>query len=207
MISRRPNDPLHRHCRYILTNCTRSSQSWFYQIKDILNKYGLKDPLHYLDFPQQKTIFKQNVKTTVTRYWHDVLVQECKGLKSLKYFRPELYSLQKPHYMWNTSAGNPYETSKATILAKMISGRFRTEMFCRHFSKDNKHGNCSAPGCSNVPGTLEHMLVTCPFLDQVREEMYSMCLEKTVMFPSLHQLIRNILTLNEEVKAQFFIEP
>ena len=80
-------------------------------------------------------------------------------------------------------------------------------MFCRHFSKDNKHGNCSAPGCSNVPGTLEHILVTCPFLDQVREEMFTMCLEKTVMFPSLHQLIRNILTSNEEVKAQFFIEP
>ena len=163
----------------------------------------MKDPLYYLDFPQPKIIFKLNVKTSITRYWQEVLVQECKGLKSLKYFRPELYSLQKPHYMWKTSAGNPYETSKATILAKMISGRFRTEMFCRHFSKDNKHGNCSAPGCSNVPGTLEHISVTCPFLDQVREEMYTMCLEKTVIFPSLHQLIRNILTLTEEVKAQF----
>ena len=207
MISRRPDDPLHKHGRYILKHCSKSSHSWFYQVKDILDKYGFRDPLFYLDYPLQKTIFKQQVKTSITIYWQNVLVQECKGLRSLKYFRPELYSLQKPHYMWTTSAGKPYETSKATILAKMISGRFRSEMFCRHFSKDNKLGNCSAPGCFNVPGTLEHILVTCPYLEQVRERMVTMCLENTVMFPSLHQLIRDVLTSNEEVKAQFFLEP
>ena len=37
--------------------------------------------------------------------------------------------------------------------------------------------------------------------------MYQMCLERTVMFPSLHQLIRDILEMNEETKAQFFLEP
>ena len=37
--------------------------------------------------------------------------------------------------------------------------------------------------------------------------MVTMCLENTVMFPSLHQLIRDVLTSNEEVKAQFFLEP
>ena len=109
--------------------------------------------------------------------------------------------------LWTTTAGMPYETSKSTILERMMSGRFRTEMFCRHFSTENKHGYCTAPGCNEVPGTLEHVLATCPALDPTRERMYLMCLDKTVMFPSLHQLIRDILVSDEETKTMFFIEP
>ena len=207
MICRKPDDPLHRHGRFILTNCSQKSKSWFCQVKDILIQYGLNDPLHYLDCPPQKPVFKQQVKRVISNYWHAVLIEECKGLSSLKYFRPELYSLLKPHYMWTTTAGNPFETSKSTVTARMISGRFRSEMFCRHFKKDNKSGNCTAPGCFNQKGTLEHILVSCPHLEAIRELMFTMCLEKTVMFPSLHQLVREVMISSEEVKAQFFIEP
>jgi len=207
MICRKPDDPLHRHGQHILTNCSQKSKSWFYQVKDILTQYGLNDPLQYLDYPPQKLVFKQQVKKAISNYWHTVLSDECKGLSSLKYFRPELYSLLKPHYMWTTSAGNPFETSKATVTARMISGRFRTEMFCQHFNKDNKSGNCTAADCVNQKGTLEHILVSCPSLETVRERMFAMCLEKTVMFPSLHQFIRDVLTSDEEVKTLFFIEP
>ena len=89
----------------------------------------------------------------------------------------------------------------------MISGRYRSKMFCRQFNPNNREGNCSLPTCLNVPGTMEHMLFTCPSLSTIRERMYQMCLERTVMFPSLHQLIRDILEMNEETKTQFFLEP
>ena len=207
MICLKPEDPLNKHGMYILSNCSQGSKSWFFQIHEISRLYGLDDPLHYLTYPPNKVCFKNYVKKAITSYWHNVLVDECKGLRSLKYFKPELYSLTKPHYMWTTAAGMPYETSKATVLARMISGRFRTEMFCRYFNKENKQGYCTAPGCNEVPGTLEHVLVTCPALDSTRERMYQMSLDKTVMFPSLHQLIREILVSDEETKTMFFIEP
>ena len=75
------------------------------------------------------------------------------------------------------------------------------------FNKDNKSGNCTAADCVNQKGTLEHILMSCPSLETVRERMFAMCLEKTVMFPSLHQFIRDVLTSDEEVKTLFFIEP
>ena len=207
MICRMPSDPLNKHGRYVLTNCKKSSKSWFFQILDLCIKYGFSHPLSYLEMPPSKHQFRTYVKTRVTSYWHYELTQECKGLKSLKYFRPELYSLTKPHYMWSTTSGRPYETSKATVLSRMLSGRFRSEMFCRHFTTSNPQGYCTASSCFNIPGTMEHILVTCPSLTPTRERMYSMRLDNTVMFPSLHQLVRDVLESNEEVKTQFFLEP
>ena len=207
MICRMPNDPLNKHGSYVLTNCKKSSKSWFFQILDICNMYGLDHPLCYLEMPPNKLQFRNQVKTLVTNYWHFQLTEECKGLKSLKYFRPELYSLTKPHYMWSTTSGKPYETSKVTIQARMLSGRFRSEMFCRHFSSSNREGYCTANTCTKILGTLEHILVTCPSLNLIRERMYSMCLENTIMFPSLHQLLRDVLASSEEMKTQFFLEP
>ena len=80
-------------------------------------------------------------------------------------------------------------------------------MFCRRFTKGNKAGNYTAAGCFDQKGSLEHILVSCPYPEAVRERMYTMYLEKTVMFPSLHKLIQEVLTSSEEVIEQFFIEP
>ena len=109
--------------------------------------------------------------------------------------------------MWTLAAGMPYETTKSSVLSKMLSGRYRSENFCRHFNPSNREGYCSLPSCFNMPGTLEYILITCPSLSCTRERMYSMCLERTVMFPSLHHCVRNILNANEEIQTQFFLEP
>ena len=108
--------------------------------------------------------------------------------------------------MWSTAAHNPYECSKSTVLARMASGRFRTEALCRHWST-NKNGYCRAPTCHQVYGTLEHLLVGCPALNCVRERLYYMWLEKSVMFPPLHFQIREILASSEQEKVQFILEP
>ena len=113
-------------------------------------------------------------------------------MRSMKYFKSESYSLTRCHYMWTTAASNPYECSKSTVLANMISGRFKTEALCRHWST-NRSGYCRAPTCNQVYGTLEHLLVSCPALVSVRERLYTMWLDKSVMFPSLHATIRDIL--------------
>ena len=79
----------------------------------------------------------------------------------------------------------------------MVSGRYRSETLCRYWS-DNKGGFCRAPTCYQTPGTIEHLLTNCPALDIVRERMYTMWLEKSVMYPALHATIRNVLESDYE---------
>ena len=89
----------------------------------------------------------------------------------------------------------------------MVSGRYRSETLCRYWS-DNKGGFCRAPTCYQTPGTIEHLLTNCPALDIVRERMYTMWLEKSVMYPALHATIRNVLESDDETtKVQFILEP
>ena len=88
----------------------------------------------------------------------------------------------------------------------MASGRYRSEMLCRHWS-DNRTGYCAATTCHLTPGTLEHLLAVCPALKFVRERLYQMWLEKSVMFPTLHSTIRDILDSSPATQAQFILEP
>ena len=206
MVCHLPEDPLHTHAVHVLTSVPAKSKSWFQQVADICSKYGLPGPLHLLCNPLPKGIFKKLVKRKILEHWEAVFRAEVASLTSLKYFKSELYSLIIPHYMWTTAASNPYECSKSTVLARMASGRHRSEALCRHWST-NKHGYCRAPTCHEVYGTLEHQLATCPALNIVRERLYSMWLEKSVMFPTLHSTIRNILKSDESTITQFILEP
>ena len=206
MVCHLSENPLHSHARYILTTAPPSAKSWFQNIRDLCLQYGLPDPLQLLADPISKEAFKKEVKLKVVEYWQSLLRIEASPLSSLKYFKPELYSLTKAHYMWTAAASRPFECSKSTILSRMASGRYRTEMLCRHWN-NNKAGHCKSPTCQQIPGTLEHLLVACQGLTETRERMYLMWLEKSVMFPVLHSTIREVLDCDEEQIVQFILEP
>ena len=73
-------------------------------------------------------------------------------------------SLSKPHPIWTSAGSSQYEVRKATVQARMLSGRFRTCWLRRHWSGDPT-GSCRVPGCSEVPGTLRHLATgECPGL-------------------------------------------
>ena len=200
MVCHLPGDSLHSHARYILTSASPSAKSWFQQIQHLCTLYDLPSAIQLLVHPISKTAFKTIVKRKIVKYWEALLRSEASPLKSLKYFKPELYSLTKSHYMWTAAASNPYESSKSLVVAKMTSGRYKTEMLCRRWSS-NRGGHCRSPGCLQIPGTLEHLLVVCPALHAVRERLYQMWLDRSVMYPTLHSIIREVLKASEEIRV------
>ena len=75
-------------------------------------------------------------------------------------------SLATTHPIWTSAGSSPYEIRKATVQARMLSGRYRTCWLRRHWSGDLT-GTCSIPGCPNMPGTLLHIATgECPGLVQ-----------------------------------------
>ena len=136
MICHLPEDPLHKHAKFVLTCLPPSSSSWFHHIRDLCMQYRLPHPLELLDDPVPKSRFKKLVKLNVTEYWQHLLAAECSSpdLSSLHHFDPSKSSLQQPHPIWTSSAGNCFESAKSTILARMVSGRYRTEMLSRFWT-------------------------------------------------------------------------
>ena len=207
MICHLPNNPVHHHAKFVLSTLPPSSASWFHQIRDLCLQYSLPHPLLLLEKPSSKSSFKKLVKLRVSEYWHQVLTAECTSpsLTSLQNFDPLKASLQHPHPMWTSSAGNSYECGKATVLARMVSGRYRTEMLCRFWSA-NRSGHCSSPTCDQVAGDLEHLLIVCPALDHIRHRLHSLWCLKTANCPPLHSLIMRILGSSSGTQLKFILD-
>ena len=63
------------------------------------------------------------------------------------------------------------EVCKAIVQAKMLSGRYRTDLLVQHFNNiDDNDGLCKL--CpQKTPGDIEHLLVLCPALEETRNQL------------------------------------
>ena len=183
MITRLPENILYHHAVNTLIASKPSSKSWFYCIRKLCLMYDLPHPLLLLEKPFSKLQFKTLIRSKVLGYWETKLRTEAASLSSLEYFRPSYMSLSKPHPIYLTVGSSPYEMCKATVQAKMLSGRYKTEKLCRHWSKNNK-GICLAPTCSELEvfEDLPHILAKCKALSKTRLSLVSFTVNQTSQF-------------------------
>ena len=206
MVCHLKDDPLNHHARHVLLHSQRCSQSWFVQVKDICLLYGLPHPLHLLNSPPTKLKLRKVVKTKITEYWQHFLASEAMPLPSLSHFNPAMHSLVTPHPMWAAAGSSAYEVNKTTILARMISGRYRTESLCRFWS-DNRQGYCLATTCSQTVGDLEHLLLHCPALQLVRNSIIDMWLKRCASVPDLQTMVLCVLASSAQKRMSFILDP
>ena len=208
MISRLKNDVLHKHAKFILTSANPSCKSWFFEISKVCRLYKLPHPLSLLDRDLKKEDFKRLVKQKVKKHWQDHYTREIVtgNFKSLTYFHPSSFSIGRPSMLWVYSKHHPFESAKAIVVAKMLSGRYRTDWFKRHWS-DNKDGYCLAPTCKMIPGDLAHMFVSCPSIQSVKKNMKQIWLQKTSSCPPLALFLDRMWTVLPETFLQFILDP
>ena len=133
-------------------------------MKELCYQYSLPEPQSFLTNPPTRLSFKKTTKQKVLDYWNSKLRAAVQRLDSLHMFKADYMSLCQPHPIWTTAGSSPYEVRKATVQARMLSGRYRTCWFRRHWSGDPT-GHCKVPGCTNEPGTLQHLATgECPGL-------------------------------------------
>ena len=170
---------------------SEKSKSWFLTVRSLCQQYGLPDPLNILQSPPTKEYWKRMCKASVMTWWEVKLRGEASLLSSLTYFQPTYMSLNTTHPIWSM-AESPYEVSKATTVANMLSGRYVTDHRARHWSNQNPEGICQLCqvfGLSSTPGTLEHQLLSCPALAEVRSQQVSLWSAYMVGQPSLLPII------------------
>ena len=203
MICRLADDPLNTHARNVLTMSKRSSKSWFWQIRDLCLQYSLPHPHHFLECPPQKEQFRKLVKARITDHWEVKLRLEASLLPSLLNFHPQFMSLAKPHPLWLSAGANPHEVSKAIQQAKFLSGRYRTESLCSHWSS-NKEGFCLSQTCCNQIETVEHILVHCQAYSPMRAKLTRLWLGSSN--PIVLELASQALVSSSSYLLQFILD-
>ena len=199
------------HARHMLATAKPSSKSWLLEIQKISLKYLLPHPITFLDNPPTRDTFKRLVKSAVMDYWQKKLRGEASFLreKSLKYFDPKFMSLSTTHPLFTTCGSSPYETKKAVIQARYLSGRARVESLTKHWDMSNKEGIC--PLCSLVyptVGTIEHFLLSggCPALVEARLSMLAFINAYLVPRPYLLPLFQALWEVEDSLTMQFILD-
>ena len=151
-----PTNILWKHGTYILNHSLK--HSWFSQVRDLTLKYSLPDPLFTLAFPpSSKSTWKAKVKSAITAHWHKKLATEASNLPSLQFLRPSFLPLGRgTHPLWATSGSSSTTVRAATVQARMLSGRYRTDWLRRHWTGES--GPCHLPTCNSTQGDLPHLL-------------------------------------------------
>ena len=207
MICRSPCSILHSHAIYILTVAKPSSKSWFLEIRTLSLQYGLPHPLVLLQSPPSKDHFKTLVNKKVVDFWERKLREEAKPLTSLKYFKPHFMSLTSPHPIWTTAGSSPYQVSMSTIQGVMLSGRYRTEELCCHFTKD-KTRFCQTPNCRGLSYVedLQHILADCQALEETRTRLRAFTASYCQSLPDIRPLVNGFTSPSSPSFCQFLLD-
>ena len=208
MLSKLPDNILNKVAASLLRSPSLSAKSWLHQIRSICMKYLLPDPLNLLEDPLPKAGFKLLVKKHVLNYWEEALRSEAEDPRysSLSFFKPRFMSLSSPHPLWTTAGSSPAKVSMATVQARMISGRYRSESLCRHWSK-NKEGFCLlSPGCSTTVEDLPHILQSCSGLAPVREKLVNFTIKYSNSVPAYRELILTLSNPTNPMFCQFMLD-
>ena len=88
----------------------------------------------------------------------------------------------------------------------MMSGRFRSDYLCRHWSS-NKQGYCLAETCDQIRGDLEHLLLHCQALSVERHRLWKMFFDHSVGYPALYYFLEKLEKSQPKIKMQFFLDP
>ena len=145
--------------------------------------YNLPHPSQLLTNPPVKNSFKTLVRKHVIGYWESLLRKEAEPLTSLAYFKPVYMSISSPHRLWASAGSSPSKIAMATVQAVMLSGRYRTEALCSHWSKNRKGICLLSPLCANTVEDLPHILSICPALSHSRHKLLQYTREYSSKLP------------------------
>ena len=116
-------------------------------------------------------------------------------------------TLSSPHQLWISASASSYEVSKATIQARMLSGRYRTELLCSHWSS-NQNGWCLTPAClgNEAKEDLDHILAFCPSLDHTRGNLHHFTMSFAKLNPVLYPILSTYCNPGHPLFCQFILD-
>ena len=132
MISRQKRSDLYQHGMRVLISGKPSLNSWFQQIRNLCLLYQLPHPISLMEDDRSKGRFDRLIKSKVVGYWENKLRIEAAALTSIPYFKPQFMSLSSPHPILTSCGSNPFESHKAVLACRMLSGKYLIDRLQRH---------------------------------------------------------------------------
>ena len=115
-------------------------------------------------------------------------------------------SLTSPSPLLTSCGSNAFEVKKMTVQIRMLSGRYRTDWFRRHWTGET--GSCCLPSCDSTKGDLPHLLSgACPALAQTLARALLYWQKVLSALPHLLPPVQAALIASPEAFTTFLLDP
>ena len=118
-------------------------------------------------------------------------------------------SLVTPHPILTSAGSSPYHVSMANIQCLMLSGRYRTEALCSHWSESGDKF-CKSSNCKEYQTVedLPHILATCGSLQATREKLmdFTAKYKNTIEISVVQDIISTFCSTSHPSFCQFLID-
>ena len=166
--------------------------SWASHIRRLLHVYGLPNAYEVARIPPSKLAWKDLVKTAVYDYYHTELLNDADEKTSLACMNVSSYVAGTLHPMWK-DLSTPMEIMMATVIAQLLVGRY--PLATSYTYRRGKVDIC--PLCNGEPETIEHFLLYCPQLEDIR----------SVYMPRLFKVCRALcLSISPEDLVKYMLD-
>jgi hypothetical protein len=168
---------------------------WSSLVRKTCHKYGLPDPLQYMQYPWRPDRWRDHCKRTVKDFWEKQLLQTVG--ESLKYMDMDYASLQIPMRVWQMAGLCSVNVRQATVVNWMLLGVYFTREFLHKMKK------ASSPICSGCPSqvneTLKHLLLHCEYYQKIRESYLPKYIQQNSQLSEIFS--------NEDLIVQTILDP
>ena len=145
------------------------SHSWVVETQALLRKYQLPHICKVVELVNSKVQWKRAVDEAIQEYWSDHIEEEARQKSTLKHLS-KLFTINKPHQLWQATGNTVRDVRRATIKGKMLAGTYILQSTRAQFNQ-TKITVCQM--CKEEDEDLPHFLVSCPALRNAREPLLS----------------------------------
>ncbi|KAK3105639.1 hypothetical protein FSP39_002449 [Pinctada imbricata] len=159
---------------------SHDSSSWFINVKALLSKYDLPDPLYLLRHVRDEkglNHWKKQAKIQINDFWQLQRRIEFGQRATLSHLCLQPDSQTKPHLIWTNSKHSPNATYKAIIKAQIATDTYRLQANRSRYNQHDIKPDCKL--CEHGPEDRKHFILICPSLRDIRTS-YLKKLENTL---------------------------
>ena len=115
--------------------------------------------------------------------------------------------LSRPHPIWSTAGSSPASVSMATIQCRMLSGRYRTQLLCSHWTTNKSEFCLLSSACSSLTEDIPHILTQCYALQETREKLMNFTIKHCAkVTPRTRHIIEKYCKMSSSLFCQFLLD-
>ena len=176
-----------------------NSKSWFMEIKKLLLKYDLEDPIILLENPVNKEEWKRTVNKAINFKWKIQLLETKKLYKNLQYLNVGNPYYIGIHNLLRINCKSARDVNRIPVKLKLITGTYLLQTSKAAIKKNGNDGICLI--CSKDDETAEHFILQCSALSVVRDPVIT---EISFILYEQHRI--NFDTFNIQKKIQTILD-